>query len=97
MQNQSFALFAKPLVKARSDNIRWDSFEGLGSAKKRAQSTFKILLWILNNYKIPHSKIVIKYYYYSNIIKNFTMSFIKRKLFKSQRSRDMIKKLLGKL
>ena len=97
MQNQSFALLAKPLVKARSSNIRWDSFEGLGSAKKRAESTFEVLLWILDKYHIPYSKMVIKYYYYSSIVKNFIVSFIKKNILKSQKSRDIIKKMLGKL
>ncbi|MEK7618181.1 MAG: glycosyltransferase family 2 protein [Patescibacteria group bacterium] len=97
MKNQSFAVLAKPLVKARSDNIRWDSFEGLGSAKKRAQGTFKALLWILDFYHLPHSKFLIKCNYYFYIFKNFIRSFIKKHLFKSQKSRDLIKRILGKL
>ncbi len=97
MQNQSFAILAKPLLKARSANTRWDSFEGLDSAKLRARETFKVLMWILDFYKIPHSKLVIKYNYYSYVVKSFIINFIKKNMFKSQKSRDRIKKILNKL
>lgn len=97
MKDQSFAQFAKPLVKARSDNIRWDTFSGLGSAKSRAMSTFKILIWILDFYNIPYSKTALNLRFYKNIAKNFLMNFIRSNLFKSQASRNFIKKILGKL
>jgi abequosyltransferase len=97
MKEQPFALFAKPLVKARSDNIRWETFSGLGTAKSRAQATQKILLWILDFYNIPHSKALMKCKLYVNMAKNFTMGFIRNKIFKSQTTRDFIKKIFGKL
>lgn len=97
MKNERFAVFAKPLVKARSANIRWESFEGLDSAKQRADSTLKILIWILDFYKISYSKLSLKYHLYFGVLKYFISNFIKSYLFKSQKSRDRIKKILGKL
>ena len=97
MKDQSFAVFAKPLVKARSDNIRWETFKGLESAKSRVSATFKILIWIFDLYKIPYSKLEMNLKFYTTLSKNFVASFIRNKIFKSQKVRDKIKKMLGKL
>lgn len=97
MKEQSFAIIAKPLVKTRSANIRWDVFPGLGSLTKRARGTTKGILWILETYEIPHSKLAIKIEENKTILLGYCTSVLKKYLFKSQTSRDFIKKLMGKL
>jgi abequosyltransferase len=97
MKDQSFAVIAKPLVKVRAANIRWDTFPGLETITKRAQSTSRLLLWILEMYKIPHSKLALKIEEKKNIFKIWSVNTLKKFLFKSQGSRDLIKKLMGKL
>jgi abequosyltransferase len=97
MKDKSFALLAKPLVKVRADNIRWDVFPGLETIKKRTQSTYSILEWIIKKYNIPYSKSFFKLGMYKDLALLWTATFIRKNLFKSQSSRDKLKKLLGKL
>lgn len=96
-KDQSFALLSKPLVKVRADNIRWDTFPGLETLKKRALGTQKTLLWILNEYKIPYSKFLLKNEYYKNLLKYWLINFARKYIFKSQKTRNIIKKMLGKM
>ncbi len=97
MKEESFAIIAKPLVKVRAANIRWDAFPGLETLTKRARATTKGLLWILETYKIPHSNIALKFEQYRFLFVSWLTVALKKYFFRSQHSRDLIKKLLGKL
>lgn len=97
MKEQSFAMIAKPLVKMRSANIRWDTFPGLETLAKRVHGTTKGMIWILETYEIPYSKLALKIEQYKNLFISWTTITLKKYLFRSQGSRDLIKKLLGKL
>lgn len=97
MKDQGFALFAKPLVKVRADNIRWETFPGLATLKKRTWATHKILLWILERYEVPHSRLLLLLGYYQDYLYNRLLISMRKTLFKSQGSRDKLKKILGKL
>jgi abequosyltransferase len=97
MKEQSFALIAKPLVKVRADNIRWDVFPNLSTVEKRNAATYFILNWIMDFYGIPHSKFILKIKYYKDIVESYLKIFVRKKILRSQSSRDALKKLLGKL
>lgn len=97
MKKQSFAMIANPLVKTRSANIRWETFSGSETLKKRVQSTYKFLIWIFETYEAPYSKLALKIEEYKSFLVGWIINTSKRYLFKSQASRDLIKKLLGKL
>ncbi|MEK7680913.1 MAG: glycosyltransferase family 2 protein [Patescibacteria group bacterium] len=97
MKEQNFAIISKPLVKLRAANIRWDTFPGLETLMKRARATTKGLLWILETYRIPYSKLAMKIEQNRILFVSWATMVLKKYLFKNQRSRDLIKKLLGKL
>lgn len=97
MKNQKFIIIAKPLVKVRAANIRWETFSGLETLVKRTQSTSKSLVWILETYEIPYSKLSLKIEQGKNILFGWTNNILRNHIFKNQKSRDFIKRLLGKL
>lgn len=97
MKDRAFALLAKPGIMARSDNIRWETFEGLNSFKTRAQNTEKALLWILKEYSLPYSRFRIRIIFAWYIFSRWLRAYVRNHLLKSQKSRDMVKRLLGKL
>ncbi len=97
MKQEKFCILAKPCVKVRADNIRWDVFEGLGSIDKRAKLTQTGLLWILKEYNIPYSKVKFKIALFWDIFTNTLRAFMRKYVLKSQKSRDFLKKILGKL
>jgi len=97
MKDQGFALIAKPLVKVRAANIRWETFPGLETLKKRADSTSSILAWILETYKIPHSKMALKIEQNKNLLNSWGTGVLRKYIFRSQGLRDFVKKILGKL
>ena len=97
MKGQSFALLAKPLVKVRADNIRWDVFPGFETVTKRTSATYTILNWILDFYGFPRFRPLLKFAYYKDIAEAYLKIFVKKNLLRSQGSRDRLKKVLGKL
>lgn len=97
MKEQSFAIIAKPLVKVRAANIRWDTFPGLETSRKRAQSTTKGLIWILDTYDIHYSELFIKIQENVNIFISWATNILKKYILRNQGSRDLIKKIFGKL
>lgn len=96
----AFEQVARALVKTRSDNMRWDSFSGLETLKKRAVSTHKTRLWIMDLYHIPYSRMKLRLYFYFSLWQSASIGFIKKYLLSSPRVRAFvipkIKKLLGK-
>lgn len=96
-KERGFAIIAKPLVKTRSANVRWDTFPGLETLTKRVRGTTKGLIWILEAYDIPYSKLALKIEQNKNLFIIWCVNFLKKFLFRSQGSRDLIKKILGKL
>jgi len=97
MKGKSFAKLAKPLVKVRAANIRWDTFPGLETLSKRAESTCTTLLWILETYQIPHSKVVLRLEQKKNLAISWIITMLKKYIFRSQRIRNVLKRILGKL
>jgi abequosyltransferase len=97
MKDQPFAMIAKLMVKVRAANIRWDTFPGLEKLRTRVRGTTKGTLWILEKYDIPHSRFAIQIRQNVNLFKSWIIGIIKKYIFKSQKSRDFIKRLLGKL
>ncbi len=53
MKELPFMILARPLVKTRADNMRWETFPGLETTRKRREQTKKGLLWIMNVYHLP--------------------------------------------
>lgn len=97
MKNRKFGLIAKPCVKVRADNIRWEVFEGLENTKKRALLTQQALVWILNEYSIRYSKLRLRIIYLNGIIFDELRLVLRKYILTNQKSRDMLKKILGKL
>jgi hypothetical protein len=86
---------AKPLVKVRADNIRWDSFPGLETVTKRARSTQEGMLWIFNLYGIKYSKFKLWFSFYWGIVYSFMLTWAKKTFLKNQRIKVFLKKLAG--
>ncbi|PJC52309.1 MAG: hypothetical protein CO030_03525, partial [Candidatus Magasanikbacteria bacterium CG_4_9_14_0_2_um_filter_42_11] len=83
MKGKPFAMIAKPLVKVRAANIRWDTFPGLDTLSNRSESTYIALLWILKTYDIPHSKEIMRIRQRIDLVKSWIINVLKRYLFKS--------------
>lgn len=47
-----FTLLFSPMVKTRNDNMRWDTYPGLETHKKRALMTINTAMWISNLYDL---------------------------------------------
>lgn len=98
-KNQPFNQIAKPIVKTRAANMRWETFPGLESLYKRAVATHKTTLWILNLYNIPYWPVRLKAYFYLALAKNWAINFIKKYLLGNARVRAFVvpklKKLMG--
>lgn len=86
---------SKPLVKVRADNMRWETFPGLETVKKRAMSTNETQKWIFESYEIPYSGFKLKLNLYFEIIYSTLYSFARNSIFKSQKVRNFFKKIIG--
>jgi len=89
-------VIAKPLVKVRADNMRWDTFPGLETVHKRAKETKEGMVWIYNLYNIPYSKTSLEIKYYWNIFYSVIFNFARKTVFKNQKVRNFVKLLMGK-
>ncbi len=89
-------VIAKPLVKTRADNMRWGTFPGLETVLKRAEGTKKGIVWIFNQYNIPYSKLKLEIKYYWNILYSLSLNIARKTIFKNQKVRNFVKKLMGK-
>jgi len=74
----AFQQIAEPFVKTRSDNMRWDTFTGLETLTKRAYSTYKTRVWILDLYSMPYSITFLKVHLYSSLASNWFVNAIKK-------------------
>lgn len=97
MKERRFCIVAKPCVKVRADNIRWDVFQGLNTLQKRAELTQKTLLWILNEYGLSYSLIKLKSSFIWDLFLDWLRVVLRKYILKNQKSRDFLKKFLGKL
>jgi abequosyltransferase len=97
MKDRKFALLARPSVMVRSDNIRWESFSGLDSLQKRADQTKDALVWALKKYQIKYSPFQLKLSFFWGVLKDKLRMILRTKILRSQKSRDILKKILGKL
>jgi abequosyltransferase len=89
-------VIAKPLVKTRADNMRWENFPGLETITKRARATRESMVWILKLYEIPYSKTKLIFKYYGGIIYFWLVYLAKKTVFRSQKSRNLVKKVFKK-
>lgn len=89
-------VIAKPLVKTRADNMRWDTFPGLETVKKRVKSTKNTQEWIFNLYGIPYSKTKLELKYHWDLFYSLLFNATRKTLFKNQAARNFVKKLIGK-
>lgn len=89
-------LIAKPLVKTRADNIRWDSFPGLETVSKRAFATRDGQKWVLDLYDLPYSNFKLNFVCYWGLFYAYVYNFSRRTFLKNQKLRNIIKKILGK-
>lgn len=51
-KDSPYTLIAKPIVKTRSSNIRWDVFKGLETIQGRIKATIKTVSWINNHFEL---------------------------------------------
>lgn len=95
-RSSPMAVLHEPLVKTRADNMRWDSFPGLNSVKKRAFATRDGQKWIYNLYNIPYSNLELTLVCYWNIVCSTLYNLARNTIFKNRNVRNFIKQLLGK-
>lgn len=81
-KNEKFMIIAKPLVKTRNDNMRWDICPGFETNSKRSASTMKIALWISNLYNLDLSERKMKGYFTRRTYVQSFKQFIKKILSK---------------
>ena len=81
-KNEKFMIIAKPLVKTRNDNMRWDICPGFETNSKRSASTMKIALWISNLYNLNLSERRMKIYFMKRTYIQSFKQFIKKVLSK---------------
>ncbi len=87
-KDQPFTIIAKPFVKTRSSNIRWDVFAGLETIQGRIASTLQLATWIRDQFKLPISNTQFYIYFYT---REYWFTF------KEIVKRDLQKLGLGKL
>lgn len=63
-KDSPFIVLAKPVIKTRSSNIRWDVFAGLETISGRIKETIKTALWVKETFNLPVSKTQLVYYFY---------------------------------
>jgi abequosyltransferase len=63
-KNNPYMVLARPIIKTRASNIRWDVFQGLGTIQGRIQSTMTIVSWINKYYNLSISPISLYIYFY---------------------------------
>ncbi len=90
------AVLAKPLVKTRADNMRWDTFPGLETASKRALATRDGQKWIYDLYKIPYSNISLNIACYTGMAYSVIFNLARKTIFSNPATRNFIKRILGK-
>ena len=66
------ALLAKPIIKTRNDNMRWDTFPGLETSIARGKRTAEGVMWISNLYDLKLSPLKVKMYF---LIRVYWISF----------------------
>ena len=91
-----FMLIAKPMIKTRADNIRWDTF-GMGNALKREKITLDAFEYIAKKYSISYSKIGLYLTFFLSYCQNIGIFYIKKYIFKDQKKILKIKSFLSKI
>ena len=64
-RDSACASIAKPIIKTRSSNIRWNVFPGLGTVNGRIRSTIQLVTFIKNLFNLPISNFRINVYFYT--------------------------------
>jgi len=97
MKGRSFVMIARPMVKVRAANIRWDTFPGLETVSKRTQSTFTVLQWVFDYYDIPYSKIGFYIRQKKVLLVSAIQLIVRKYIITNPAMRRIVKKFLGKL
>ncbi len=79
-QGSRFCILPKPIVKTRANNIRWETYPGLETARGRAEGTLKTALWIQKTYSLTLSVKKLKVALYSQIYVGAGKSVVKKVL-----------------
>src|SRR6185295_7914950 len=94
-----FRLIAKPLVKTRADNMRWNTFVGLETMRKRMAFTKKTNQWIFELYQIPYSKFRLNAFYVRKMLYQLVTQTIKKYVLRNEAVRNFVigrgKKIIG--
>jgi len=83
MKDLPFMVLAKPLVKTRADNMRWDTFPGLETVKKRREKTLKGLFWISELYNLPVDVQKLNWFFFKQSMEGRMVDFLKKFVFVS--------------
>lgn len=59
-KNSKCAILAKPVIKTRNNNMRWNTFPGLETYTKRSERTTQTVLWISDLYNLSLSPFSVK-------------------------------------
>lgn len=81
-RDDPYIRLARPVIKTRSSNIRWDVFPGLDSINGRIKSTINVAKWVIKNFDLPISNMKINIYFH---IREYWFTFkeiVKRILYK---------------
>lgn len=80
-KDQPFVLIAEPVAKTRNDNMRWDTYPGLETHKKRAEMTIKSVLWISDKYNLMLNKKSVEHYIRRRAYVIYIKEIVKKILF----------------
>lgn len=80
-KDSRFALLAEPVVKTRNDNMRWNTYPGLETNKKRGLATVKTILWISDLYGLSISPFKAKIYFLNRVYWVSLKELVKKILF----------------
>lgn len=81
-KNSKFTILAKPVIKTRNDNMRWDICPGFETNTKRCNETMRIALWISDLYNLSLSPKKMRLYFLQRIYLTSLKDFIKKVLLK---------------
>ncbi len=95
-KNLPALIISDPMVKTRADNMRWSTFPGLETVKRRAFSTRDTQIWISKLYGRPYSELALTFKCYGGIVYGSIYGLAKRTILKNQAVRNFIKRALGK-
>jgi hypothetical protein len=85
MKYEKFGIIGKPIIKARADNLRWDSF-GMHNDIARIMMTLRSVKWIINNFDIKYNKFLFYIHFVTISGINVTIRLIKKYIFQNSKN-----------